>query len=308
MLILYLNQTESTTSSGIVKYPGCRICIITLKCGKQLSGDHIKIRSDLSTCEEMPAIKVNVKFPDPLLELWSELPEIDDMPYYSTKAEAGIAMLKEVRETLLDSPKMRDPKKLLEIARPIMTKMTQLRPSLSREFDSHLSIRHSLVMRLISFAGSMLLHVIVVWIYHRYEHRNNATPLWCGLFCPKKSRTAVEPEQSNGTQLSVVDTAPREYSQLARTISLSPSKLSIKSPLMQRLKHLNARCRTRLLLGKQIRITPIGQLMCLNTTSHTVTFAAIKSCTLNVFFPIRGKGTISLIFSSGSFLLTSFYL
>ena len=197
-----------------------------MNCGKQLSGDHIKIRSDLSTCEEMPAIKVNVKFPDPLLKLWSELPEIDDMPYYSTKAEAGIAMLKEVRETLLDSPKMRDPKKLLEIARPITTKMTQLRPSLSREFDSHLSIRHSLVMSLISFAGSMFLHVIVVWIYHRYKHRNNATQLWCGLFCPKKSRTAVEPEQSNATQLSVIDTAPREYSQLARTISLSQQTLN----------------------------------------------------------------------------------
>ena len=121
----------------------------------------------------MPGIKVNVKFPDPLLELWSELPEIDDMPCFSTEAEAGIAMLKEVRETLLDSPKMRDPKKNLEIARPITTKMTQLRPSLSREFDSHLSIRHSFVMSLISFAGLMLLHVIVVWIYHRYKHRNN---------------------------------------------------------------------------------------------------------------------------------------
>ena len=80
-----------------------------MKCGKQLSGDHIKVRSNLNICEEMPAIKVNLKFPDPLLELWSELPEIDDMSYYSTKAEAGIAMLREVRETLLDSPKMRDP-------------------------------------------------------------------------------------------------------------------------------------------------------------------------------------------------------
>ena len=72
--------------------------------------------SDLSTCEEMPAIKVNVKFPDPLLELWSERPEIDDMPYYSTKAVAGVAMLREVRETLLDSPKMRDRKKFFDIA------------------------------------------------------------------------------------------------------------------------------------------------------------------------------------------------
>ena len=89
------------------------------------------------------------------------------MPYYSTKAEAGIAMLKEVRETLLDSPKTRDAKKLFEIARPITTKMTQSRPSLSKEFNSHLSIGHFLVMTLISFAGSMLLHVTVVWIYHR---------------------------------------------------------------------------------------------------------------------------------------------
>ena len=72
----------------------------------------------------------------------------------------------------------------------------------------------------------MLLHVIVVWIYHRYKHRNNATPLWCGLLCPKKSRTAVEPEQSNETQLSVLDTALREYSQLARTISLSQQTLN----------------------------------------------------------------------------------
>ena len=169
---------------------------------------------------------MNVKFPDPLLELWRELPEIDYMPYYSTKAEAEIAMLKEVRETLLDSPKMRDPKKLLEIARPITTKMTQMRPSLSREFDSHLSIRQSLQMSLISFAGSRLLRVIVVWLYHRYKHRNIATPLWYGLFCPKKSRTAVEPERPNGTQLSVVDTAPREYSQFPRTISLSQQTLN----------------------------------------------------------------------------------
>ena len=42
----------------------------------------------------------------------------------------------------------------------------------------------------------------------------------------KKSRTAVEPEQSNETQLSVVDTAPRECSQLARTIALSQQTLN----------------------------------------------------------------------------------
>ena len=128
-----------------------------------------------------------MKFPDPLNQLWSELPEVDGMPYFLTKSAAGIAILKEVRENLLDSPKMRDPEKLLEIACPVSPKMTQLRPSLSEEFDSHLYIKNSLLMSLISFLGSLVLHMLFVCIYHRYKHKHRETPLWCGLFCPKIS-------------------------------------------------------------------------------------------------------------------------
>ena len=73
-------------------------------------------------------------------------------------------MLQEVREHLIDSPKMRDPEKLLEMARPISSEMTQLRPSLSKEFDSHLSIKNSLLMRLISFLGSMVLHAFCLYL------------------------------------------------------------------------------------------------------------------------------------------------
>ena len=171
-------------------------------------------------------MNVNVRFRDPLQEVWSEPPEIDDMPYYSTKAEAGVAMLKKVRETLLDSPKKRDQIKLLGIAHSITTKIAQLRPSLSRDVDSHLSIRYSPAMSLISFAGSMLLHVVVLSIYHRYNHRNNATPVWCGLFCQKKPRTAVDLAQTNETQVAAVDNAPHEYPQLARTTTLSQQTLN----------------------------------------------------------------------------------
>ena len=66
-------------------------------CGRQLEGPHIKIGSDLSTCEQLPAIKIKVKFPDPLKQLGSELPEVNDTPYFSTKWAAEIAMLKGVR-------------------------------------------------------------------------------------------------------------------------------------------------------------------------------------------------------------------
>ena len=247
----------------------------------------------------MTAIKVNVKFPDPLQELWSKLAEIDDMPYFSTETEAGVAMLKKIRETLLDSPK-----KLLDFARPITTTMTQLRPSLSRQFDSRLPLRHFLLMTLISFAGSMLLRVIVVWIYHRYKHRNNATPLWCGLFCQEKPHAAVEVAQTNETQLGVVDNATREYSQMAR-LYLFPNKLSIKSQLMQRLKPLNARCRMLLLLSKRVFPSTTGQLMCMNTASHMVTFEANKPCILKVFFQTVEKGHLLFLISSGSFLMNS---
>ena len=194
---LFESHAASTTSSGIIKYPACRICIITLESGKQLEGPHIKIRSDLSICEQLPAIKIKIKFPDPLKQLWSELPEVDDMPSFSTKSAAGIAMLKEVRGHLIDSPKMRDLEKFLEIARPINSKMTQLRPFLSKEFDSHLSIKNSLLMSLISFLGSMVIHMLFVCIYHRYKHKHHETRLWCGLFFRKKSLVPRREEKSS---------------------------------------------------------------------------------------------------------------
>ena len=54
---LFESDAAPTTSSGIINCPRCRICIITLKCGMQLVGPDIKFRSDLSTCEQLPAFK-----------------------------------------------------------------------------------------------------------------------------------------------------------------------------------------------------------------------------------------------------------
>ena len=62
---------------------------------------------------------------------------------------------------------MRQSKKIVNIARPTASKMTQLRSSLSKEIETRLSIKLFLIMRLISFTGSMLLHVNV-WLYQRY--------------------------------------------------------------------------------------------------------------------------------------------
>ena len=37
---LYETTSDSNTATGLTKYPGCNICIITLACGKQLTGPH----------------------------------------------------------------------------------------------------------------------------------------------------------------------------------------------------------------------------------------------------------------------------
>ena len=123
--------------------------------------------------------------PDPLKQFWSVLPAIADMPNYSTKTDAGFASLKHVRERLFESPKLRDPKKLLDIARPLTSRMTQLRPSPWKRFESYLPIKDSLIMCLISFTDFMLLHVIIVWLFHHYKHRQPNTRLSCGLFAPE---------------------------------------------------------------------------------------------------------------------------
>ena len=86
----------SNRASDMQKFKGCRVCLITLKCGKQIMGSNIKIRSDLSSCQNLPAVKVNVKLPDPLQNLISSLPNIEDMPYYNAKIDASIDMLREV--------------------------------------------------------------------------------------------------------------------------------------------------------------------------------------------------------------------
>ena len=71
------------------KFKGCRICLISLECGSQTMGTHIRIRSDLSNCEHIPAVKVNIKLPDPLAHLIGTLPSVEEMQTYLVDATSG---------------------------------------------------------------------------------------------------------------------------------------------------------------------------------------------------------------------------
>ena len=66
--------------------------------------NNIKIRSDISSCSQIPAIELRLSLPDPLQSLIMEIPPLEDLPLFTTKAEAGANFLGTVRKELISSP------------------------------------------------------------------------------------------------------------------------------------------------------------------------------------------------------------
>ena len=127
--------TEEIVSGGkttMKKYKGCRICILTLQCGHQLSGKNFKVRSDLTSCQHIPAVKVNVKLTDPLCHLIVVLSTVDEIPTYNPQVDVSIDILRSVREKLKIPPSSGDQESVEEIGRPIVSEMRQLKPTIVR--------------------------------------------------------------------------------------------------------------------------------------------------------------------------------
>ena len=87
-------------------YPGCNICILTLDCGTQIISKHIKIRPDLNICDQIKATRINVSSPDPLQSMLSELPDLEELPYFESKIDAETRLLRDIKTKLIDSPQL----------------------------------------------------------------------------------------------------------------------------------------------------------------------------------------------------------
>ena len=103
----FRESSSLATSSSSRSFVGCHICIITLACGKKIHTEHIIKRSDLASSSTIPAIKLRLSLPDPPESLIMQVPPLDDVPLYTSKAEAGVILLKAVRKKLISSPRVR---------------------------------------------------------------------------------------------------------------------------------------------------------------------------------------------------------
>ena len=97
-------RESSSVSSSTKSFSGCQICIIRLECGMTIRTNNIKIKSDISSCSQIPAIELRLSLPDPLQSLIMEIPPLEDLPLFTTKAEAGANFLGTVRKELISSP------------------------------------------------------------------------------------------------------------------------------------------------------------------------------------------------------------
>ena len=131
----FRESSSLSSSTTLRSFSGCHICIITLACGMQIHTGNIIIRSDITSCSQIPAIKLRLSLPEALVSLIMQVPPLDDLPLYTSKAEAGVTLSKAVRKKLISSPRVRQVNQLVEIARPFAQDMKLLKPSLTREFS-----------------------------------------------------------------------------------------------------------------------------------------------------------------------------
>ena len=85
---------DATALEGSKPVKRYRICLITLECGQQLTGENIRIRSDLSSCAKVPPVNVEMELPQPMASFLSLLPPVDELACYNVKVEANMKLLK----------------------------------------------------------------------------------------------------------------------------------------------------------------------------------------------------------------------
>ena len=188
------DQTQSTT------IPGCRVCVVTLKCGEMITGSNINIRSDLSTCSFLPAVTMDMKMPDQLASILGTLPSVNDLPYYNTKAEASIELIKSVMpqiKSIQNTPY--NNATLSAIARPMTRHMIMMKPAFMREINNASTITTTLTIGLCSFIVSLILHIALMFIMHRCKKLHRFRPF-----------EFVDPYSKQKIRLNPVFTAPAD--------------------------------------------------------------------------------------------------
>ena len=118
-------------------FPSCRICIITLACGKPFAGPNIRIRSNRQSCNRLLATKLRVYLPEPLASVLISLPSFDYLPSYTTETQVNNVLAVSDANFIVT---------IQQLAQPLIMKMAAMDTSFKDKFESFANIRTILVL------------------------------------------------------------------------------------------------------------------------------------------------------------------
>ena len=160
-----------------IEHPGCRVCIITLGCGKQLRGPNVHLRSDLTACDTVPAIRLDFQLPDPISTLFKLLPPLDELPNFSSRSEAQIQILQQIQPEFKQMETRRTNSKSIEqMAEPNLERIRAFKPELEHRFEQYIPWKMSLLFGFLSFLISVLLHLTYSHLLHKWAKLHRRFP------------------------------------------------------------------------------------------------------------------------------------
>ena len=102
-----------------------------------------------------------------------QVPPLDDLHFYTSKAEAEVTLLKAVRKKLISSLRVRQVNQIVELARPFAQEMKLLKPSLTRELNQYVPFKVSFTLTVTVFIFSTVLHLVFMFVYHRFNPKRS---------------------------------------------------------------------------------------------------------------------------------------
>ena len=147
---------------------GCKVCLLTLDCGTELSTDNLRIKADLKSCQRTPAKRVEVQLVDPLAHLLAEVPPLDLLPKYDRISDANLDLIRQVKTEFTLAPRpLTTSADLEEIAKPIARKMANFKPILLNKLESYVPLKLSLTLTATVFIGNVILHFLCSYLYYK---------------------------------------------------------------------------------------------------------------------------------------------
>ena len=114
--------------------------------------------------------------PDPLESLIIQVLLLYDLTLYTSKAEAGVTLLKAYGKKLLNSPEVRHVTQLVAIARSFVQDMKLLKPSLTHEFNQHVPLRVAFTFTGIVFIVLTVLYFVFMYFNQQFSLKDRILP------------------------------------------------------------------------------------------------------------------------------------